>query len=121
MTSIVRSVRVAAIAALVAIPALAQSPAQSPAYVGTWASQAAQCRLGQEEENAPMLMRRDGYDQHETHCKFTSVAPKGAAWSVRGRCMVEGDNVNINVTLSVTGDRLTIRDEGGPSVYQRCR
>jgi len=117
MTSIFRGFRGAAIAALVATPALAQSPA----YVGTWASKPAQCRVGQEEESAPMIMRRDGYDQHETHCRFTSVSPKGAAWAVRGRCMVEGDNVNINVTLSVTGDRLTIRDTGGPSTYQRCR
>jgi hypothetical protein len=117
MTSIFCSLRGAAIAALVATPALAQSPA----YVGTWASEPVQCRVGQEEENAPMIMRRDGYDRHETHCKFSSVSPKGAAWTVKARCMVEGNNVNISLTLSVTGNRLTIRDERGPSTYLRCR
>ncbi len=117
MTSIFRRSRVAVIAALVATPALARSPA----YVGTWASEPAQCRIGQEEESAPMIMRRNGYDQHEAHCKFTSVSPKGAAWSVRARCMVEGNKMNIKLTLAVARDRLTVRDERGPSTYQRCR
>ncbi len=108
---------VAAIVAIIATPALAQSPA----YVGTWASEPAQCRVGQEEDNAPMIMRRDGYDQHEAHCKFTTVTPKGADWSVKARCTVEGNNMNINLTLAVAGDRLTVRDEHGASTYQRCR
>jgi hypothetical protein len=117
MTSIFRPFHIAAIAALLATPALAQSPA----YAGTWASEPAQCRVGQEEENAPMVMRRDGYDQHEAHCRFTSVSPKGAGWSVRARCVVEGNNVNVNLTLAVSGDRLTVRDARGPSIYRRCR
>ena len=116
MTSIFRHFRGAAIAALVAAPALAQTPA----YVGTWASDPAQCRVGQEEENAPMIVRRDGYDQHEAHCRFTSIAPKGATWSVKARCTVEGNSVNLDLTLAVSGDRLTVRDERGPSTYQRC-
>jgi len=66
-----------------------------------------------------MVLRRDGYDQHEAHCKFTRVA-KGGAWSVKARCVVEGNNVNINLTLAVAGDRLTVRDERGPSTYRRC-
>jgi hypothetical protein len=117
MTPIFRRFRGVAVAALVATPALAQTPA----YIGTWATEPAQCRVGQEEENAPMIMRRDGYDQHEAHCRFTSVSPKGAAWSVRARCMVEGNNMSLNLALAVTGDRLTVRDEHGPSTYQRCR
>jgi hypothetical protein len=35
--------------------------------------------------------------------------------------VVEGNNVNVNLTLAVSGDRLTVRDERGPSTYQRCR
>jgi hypothetical protein len=62
MTSIVRRLCGAAIVAFVAMPALAQSPARpparSPAYVGTWAAEPAQCRVGQEEENAPMARCR---------------------------------------------------------------
>jgi hypothetical protein len=110
-------VRAAAIATLIATPALADGPA----YVGTWASAPAQCRVGQEEENAPMIMRRDGYDQHEAHCKFTAIARKGSDWTVKARCTVEGNNVNLNLMLAIAGDRLTIRDERGPSTYQRCR
>jgi hypothetical protein len=117
MYSRFRRLHIAAIVGVIATPVLAQSPA----YVGTWASGAAQCRVGQEEENAPMVMRRDGYDQHEAHCKFTSVAAKGAEWSVKARCLVEGNNMNINFTLAVAGDRLTLRDERGTSSYQRCR
>jgi len=117
MKPIFSRLSVAAIVAVIATPALAQTPG----YVGTWASDPAQCRVSQEEENAPMVMRRDGYDQHEAHCKFTTVTPKGADWSVKARCTVEGSAMNINLTLAVAGGRLTVRDEHGASTYQRCR
>jgi hypothetical protein len=108
--------------AIVALVALAGSPvqAQTPPYAGKWASQPSQCRVGQEKENAPMIMRRDGYDQHETHCKFTLVRPQMPAWLMKGKCTVDGGHVDIDLTLELAGNRLTVRDENGASSYQRC-
>ena len=82
--------------------------AQSSAFAGTWAEKPAQCRLGQEAEGAPMVIRRDGYDEHETHCRFTSVRQRGAAWAIAAQCVVDGDNQRINMTLTPAGDRLQI-------------
>jgi hypothetical protein len=68
-----------------------------------------------------MIMRRNRYDQHETHCTFKSVRPQHPAWAVKAQCQVEGDTVDIDLVLQVTGDRLTIRDETGTRTLQRCR
>src|SRR5581483_6486540 len=93
--------------------AAAAAHAQTPAYVGTWASKPEQCKLGQDDENGPMIMRRDGYDQHETHCKFTSVRKQGKGWAVAESCDVQGDTQKLNVTLEVAGESLTMSDKGG--------
>jgi hypothetical protein len=99
----------------------ADANGKNPAYVGTWASQTAQCRVDQSEQNAPLIMRRNGYDQHEAHCSFSNIRQKGATWTVRAACSVEGDKQTHSLTLSVADNRLTMRDEHGPRVLQRCR
>ena len=98
-----------------------EASAQNPAYVGTWGQNQPQCRIDQSLEGAPMIMKRDHYDQHETHCVFTSVRKQGASWAVRSRCDVQGDRQSANFTLSVTENRLTMRDERGARTFQRCR
>ena len=95
--------------------------AQTPAYVGTWASEPAQCTVGQEEENAPLIIKVRGYDQHETHCEFTSVSNIGSGWAAKASCDVEGDHQNLSLTLTVAGNRLTIHDKRGDSIYRLCR
>jgi hypothetical protein len=96
--------------------------AQSPAYVGTWAVRASQCGVGQDKQNAPLVMGRRGYDQHEAHCSFTSVRQQGAGWRVQASCSVEGDKQKHAFTLSVAGDRLTLREDGLRAVtYRRCK
>jgi hypothetical protein len=94
---------------------------KNPAYVGTWASQPAQCNADQsDQEKAPLIMRRDGYDQHETHCTFSNIRAKSGTWTVRAACSVEGDKQTHTLTLSVSNNRLTMRDQGS-RVLQRCR
>jgi len=106
----------------VAGAAFEPAAAQSPAYVGTWAVKAAHCRLGQDKQNAPLIMRRRGYDQHEAHCRFTSVRQQGAGWRVQASCSVEGDKQKHAFTLSVAGSRLTLREDGLRAVaYRRCK
>lgn len=114
----IRSVCVPALVLLAA--ALTPGAARAQAYFGTWASQPAQCKIGQDRQNAPMVMTRDGYDQHETHCTFNSVRQKGSSWVARAACTVEGDTQTMTLTLSVDNDRLTMRDERGARVMQRC-
>ena len=97
------------------------SSAQDRAYVGTWAAKRAQCRLAQDQQDAPLVLTRNGYDRHETHCKFSSVQAQGKdTWRVRAKCSVEGDAQNHTFTLIVTAGRLTIRDERGPRSLVWC-
>ena len=94
--------------AVVLVPRPAAAKA-GPNYVGTWASQPAQCSVGQELENAPLVMTRNGYDQHEAHCTFTRIANAGPnSWSVEGACSVEGNAQTMRLNLAVSADRLTI-------------
>jgi hypothetical protein len=119
-----RSVQLFAAATLAMAGAMApsDSSAQDRAYVGTWAAKRAQCRLGQDKQDAPLVLTRNGYDQHETHCKFSSVRAKGSnAWRARAKCSVEGDTQNHTFTLVVAGSSLTIRDGQGARVLRRCR
>jgi hypothetical protein len=122
MTRTLTTLRVLVAVALFAAAALASrsAAAQTPPFVGKWASQAPQCRLGQQAENAPMIIRRDGYDQHETHCKFKSVRPQMPAYAVKAQCQVEGDTQDVDMVFQVAGNRLTIRDEAGARVLQKC-
>ena len=102
----------------VAIPAAAREPA----YAGKWAAQPVQCRVGQDTQRAPMIVTRNGYDQHEAHCQFASVrAGAVGTWRVRARCSVEGDTQNHELTLTVAGDRLSVRDAHGARTLRRCR
>jgi hypothetical protein len=114
------AIAVVVLAVATIIPQGEGALAQTPAYVGTWGSQPAQCRLGQDQQDAPMIIKRDGYDQHETHCKFSSVRAKGLAWTVKAKCTVEGDTQNPTLVLRASGNRLTIRDEAGTRTLQRC-
>lgn len=49
---------VAAAFLLAATPALATEPA----YVGTWGVSAVQCKIRQDRQGAPMVIRAKGYD-----------------------------------------------------------
>ena len=110
------TVSVVALVALVTLPASAQD------YVGTWSSNPAQCRNGQEVEDAPLIMKRNRYDQHEAHCTFVAVTKHAAYWSVRSRCVVEGTNVTNNFTIQVDADTLIMTGEDkGQTQLQRCR
>jgi hypothetical protein len=109
-------------AMLLAVAATSQgASAQTRDYVGTWASQPAQCRLGQESQDAPMIIKRDGYDQHEAHCTFKSSRKQGATWTIVAECQVEGDKQEHKFTFRVANNRLTIGDEAGTRTLQRCR
>ncbi len=120
-----RSMQVLAAATLAMAMAGAVAPgdgfAQDRAYVGTWAAKRAHCRLSQDKPNAPLILTRTGYDQHETHCKLASVRAQGDdTWRTRAKCSVEGDTQSHDFTFTVAGKRLMIRDGRGVRTLQRC-
>jgi hypothetical protein len=103
--------------------ALASAPlsAAEPGYVGTWASDLAQCKVEQDRQEAPLVMTENGYDQHETHCKFKSVDRADEQFKVKADCTVEGSDQPYDFTLTVSGDTLTLADENGSNDLLRCK
>ena len=88
--------------------------AAGPAYIGTWGVDLAQCAVAQEYEQPPMILRADGYDQHEAHCEFDSVTETGPSqWRVSGLCSVEGDEQPIDYNLAVIDGNLVHWADGG--------
>lgn len=109
--------------AIVLVSALAVStPLRAEdAFVGTWSLDPAQCGAGQESENAPLVIAKDRYDQHESHCTFKSVEGGGSEWKIASECTVEGSATPYDFNLTVSGDTLTFTDSGGPRDFLRCK
>ena len=116
----------AAPAAAEAPPAAAETaaPAASAeadaAYVGTWADDPAQCGKPQDTEDAPMVLGKDRFDQHEAHCTFSSVSGNGNEWKVSSKCSVEGDEQAYDFGLSLADKTLSMIDDAGTHTYTRC-
>ncbi len=95
--------------------------AEEPAYVGTWGTDAAQCKIAQDAEGAPLVITKDRYDQHEAHCVFKSVTPEAALFKIVAECSVEGDTQAQDFTLTAAGDSLTWADGSGALELIRCK
>lgn len=107
--------------AAVGLALAASAVGAAPVYVGKWAADPAHCMRDQSSENAPLVMTAKGYDQHEAHCTFSSViATARDTWRVKGACSVEGDKQPLSMTLSVKGNKLTMRDTGIRRLH-RCQ
>ena len=46
--------------------------ADDPPFVGKWSLDPNYCSTVQEDQNAPLVIAKDRYDQHESHCTFKS-------------------------------------------------
>lgn len=96
--------------------------ADAPPFIGTWSLDPADCSAGQESENAPLVIGKERYDQHESHCAFKSVENENDGdWKIAADCTVEGSSVPYDFTLTVSGDTLTFTDTGGPRDFLRCK
>ena len=117
----------AARSSLALLAALSLGSAATPAlaedtYEGTWASDLAQCKLSQDDLNAPLVLQKDRYDQHEAHCTFKSVTPGSAGeWKVTSECTVEGAAQPYDFALVLSGDTLTVSDDTGSRDLLRCK
>ena len=72
-------------------------------------------------QNAPLVIAKDRYDQHESHCTFKSVEGKDSDWKIASDCTVEGSAMPYDFTLTVSGDTLTFTDSGGARDFLRCK
>jgi hypothetical protein len=116
------SCRLALLLAAAAL-ALAIEPirAEDAPYIGTWALDIATCKTPQDSQDAPLVIAKDHYDQHEVHCSFKSVTPEDSDYKISGDCMVEGNPQAYDFTLTVSGDTLTFTDEAGARDFLRCK
>lgn len=105
--------------------AITPARAAGAEYIGTWGNDAAHCAIPQDQEGAPYVIAPGGYDQHEAHCTFKKITPKGGAWMIAAECSVEGDVQPQDFTLSVSGSasggKLTWTDATGTSTMIRCK
>jgi hypothetical protein len=84
----------------------------TPAFVGTWAADAAGCALPQEAQGAPYIFNADGFDQHEAHCTFATLDETSPnTWRANAACQVEGDEQSVAWDMSVEGDTMTMRGQ----------
>ena len=109
------------IAAAALLLAALPGRADDASYVGTWALDIATCKTPQESQDAPLVIAKDRYDQHEVHCTFKSVTPKESDYKIAGDCKVEGNAQSYDFTLTVSGDTLTFTDEAGARDFLRCK
>ena len=118
MRTIIASASALVIAALLGA---ASARAEDPPFVGTWSLDPVNCSAGQETQNAPLVIAKDRYDQHESHCTFKSVEGKDSDWKITSDCTAEGSAMPYDFTLTVSGDSLTFTDSGGARDFLRCK
>jgi len=100
---------------------IASGPAHAADYAGTWAADLAKCKSPQESADAPLVLSPKGYDQHEAHCTFSGLKLSGAGeWAGKAACSVEGDSQSFDVKLTVSGDTLTLTEDGASRDLLRC-
>ena len=120
--TLLRTAVATAAAALLATAFVAAVPAaDEPPFTGTWSLDPVDCSAGQESEKAPLVITKDRYDQHESHCAFKSVKNENGDWRIAADCTVEGSSIPYDFTLTVSGDTLTFTDTGGPRDFLRCK
>ena len=95
---------------------------QAAEFAGTWAADLENCKVQQESANAPVVISAKGYDQHEAHCTFNGLVPAGEnEWTGKAACSVEGDKQSMAVKLTLSGDTLTLTEDGNSRDLLRCR
>jgi hypothetical protein len=90
-------------------------------YIGTWGVDAEHCKVAQDQEGAPYIFSKDGYDQHEAHCTFKSVTRDAGKFKFTSECMVEGDMQSDDTVITVSGDTLIWGDGREAPNLMRCK
>jgi hypothetical protein len=105
------------------VTAMALMLAASPVD-GTWASDHAQCRHSQADEDAPVVIRQGRLSEHEADCRFGPLKSAGPGqWVAHGSCVVEGHRQGDGTyRFQLRGQTLKISepDAEAPRVLHRC-
>jgi hypothetical protein len=102
---------------------VAAGPAEAAdaSFTGTWSADLSKCKTPQDDGEAPMIVTKSGYDQHEAHCTFKTVKETGKGeWKVTGSCSVEGDEQPLDDMFTVSGNTLSIGGGGSSQDLLRC-
>ena len=98
---------------------MAEQPVRATeTFVGRWAEEAVDCNP---PAGPPLRISVRQAEKSGTVCKFGPPLREGSAWRVQATCAGGGKTWNSNVSLSVTGDRLTWSSERGTDSFVRCR
>ena len=85
-----------------------------PDFIGTWAVLPDDCKAGQDQPNAPMILTLKGFDQHETHCRFDGVKLSKGRWKTVGYCGVDGDRQIHHFDFLIDEGKLEIQEKALP-------
>ena len=67
-----------------------------------------------------MIFTSTGYDQHEAHCTFTSIALGKKAWKINAACLVEGNKQPDSFQLKVAANTLVLARGRAKQKLIRC-
>lgn len=100
---------------------LSTLPSHAAEFAGTWAADLSTCKVAQDSPEAPLVLSAKGYDQHEAHCTFGGLKSSGPGeWSATASCSVEGDTQSFPVKITLSGDTLTLTEDGAARDLLRC-
>jgi hypothetical protein len=110
-----------ALACALTLSCAAAAVAAGPDYVGTWTGDLAQCKTAQDQKGAPLIIAKDRYDQHNSHCKFTSVEGEAPDWKIKADCAIDGKSEAREFTLTASGNTLSLTNADTTNDLLRCK
>lgn len=108
----------AAAVGLVMFPTVASSAAKP--YVGKWTIFSPQCG----SDGGELEIRGNYWGEVDAECRIRSVTGGGGVWTFNlDRCQGEGVKRTQQVTVTISGNRLTTSHRGAPqrTTFSRCR
>ena len=102
------------------VPSNTEAPTAvtSAVFIGGWASDKNAC--GSRESDSPLIITQREAKTAKGACEFDSMQRYGTAWRVKANCAVGQEKWVANITMTVSGNRLTWSSERGMAVYIRC-
>jgi len=89
----------------IVVPASARST-KPAAYVGTWATSLAECKIPLTDKNGPAVLTEKDYTQAQTHCTFGPLVYRRYAWHTKVACDTAGAKQDDTLEISVSHDAL---------------
>jgi peptidoglycan hydrolase-like protein with peptidoglycan-binding domain len=89
-------------------------------FVGRWGLDISQCQ-GVQDGSAPITISSHRAETVGGACDFQSVKREGAnTWRIQALCSADGNSWNANISLKLSGSKLSWSSERGVTAYVRC-